>query len=103
MGDNFKIEPGNDSAAVTTSMLQQLQAMEEDISSCDEQLGCEKEVEFGGFFKLEWGCKVKFSKSDGKMQKTTECGMKNYMGAGLKPKEMEDSDKKHQNTILTKV
>jgi len=58
----------------------------------DADGGCE--VEFGGFGKFEWGCKV-ISKKKGKSV-TAECGMKGLKGKGVKP-----TDDEHDITTIT--
>jgi hypothetical protein len=50
-----------------------------------------KSVEFGGFVKAEWGCKVTFGKEKGKFSKKLDCGLKGVSGMGKGPKE-EDYD-----------
>mmetsp|Transcript_8908 Transcript_8908/g.17239 ORF Transcript_8908/g.17239 Transcript_8908/m.17239 type:complete len:102 (+) Transcript_8908:26-331(+) len=43
-----------------------------------------KTVEFGGYFKLFWGCNVTFSKKGKKMSKDVVCGGKSVEGMGKK-------------------
>jgi hypothetical protein len=50
-----------------------------------------KSVEFGGFVKAGWSCKVTFGKEKGKFSKKMDCGLKGFGGMGKGPKE-EDYD-----------
>jgi len=45
---------------------------------------CKKKLEFGGYFKLFWGCNVTVSKEGKKMSKDVACGGKSYEGVGKK-------------------
>eukprot|EP00538_Stauroneis_constricta_P006998 CAMPEP_0119551828 /NCGR_PEP_ID=MMETSP1352-20130426/4965_1 /TAXON_ID=265584 /ORGANISM="Stauroneis constricta, Strain CCMP1120" /LENGTH=229 /DNA_ID=CAMNT_0007597945 /DNA_START=90 /DNA_END=779 /DNA_ORIENTATION=- len=60
--------------------------------------GMEKTVEFGGFAKVEWGCKVSFKMKDGKFTKTGECGAGGKAGMGKKP---DDDDTPTTTTTTT--
>eukprot|EP00549_Striatella_unipunctata_P026266 CAMPEP_0118720472 /NCGR_PEP_ID=MMETSP0800-20121206/30127_1 /TAXON_ID=210618 ORGANISM="Striatella unipunctata, Strain CCMP2910" /NCGR_SAMPLE_ID=MMETSP0800 /ASSEMBLY_ACC=CAM_ASM_000638 /LENGTH=173 /DNA_ID=CAMNT_0006628111 /DNA_START=145 /DNA_END=666 /DNA_ORIENTATION=+ len=53
--------------------------------------GEEKVVEFGGYSKLQWGCKVTYGKKDDKYYKMSECGIKSEEAEG-KPDEDADDD-----------
>jgi len=50
----------------------------------EEGKPCKKELQFGGYFKLFWGCNVTFSKEGMKMSKDVTCGGKSYEGLGKK-------------------
>merc|ERR1719327_140754 len=57
--------------------------------------GCKKKIEFGGYAKVFWGCNVTFSFQGKKVSKEVECGGKTFEGAGAKPKfEGYDMDEK---------
>jgi len=56
----------------------------EDCSEDDG--GCKKMIEFGGYAKVFWGCNVTFSFQGKKVSKEVECGGKTFEGAGAKPK-----------------
>mmetsp|Transcript_13991 Transcript_13991/g.15710 ORF Transcript_13991/g.15710 Transcript_13991/m.15710 type:complete len:316 (-) Transcript_13991:204-1151(-) len=45
---------------------------------------CQKELQFGGYFKLFWGCNVTLSKEGRNMRKDVTCGGKSYEGLGKK-------------------
>jgi len=55
---------------------------EEDCS--EEGKPCKKKLEFGGYFKLFWGCNVTVSRKGMKMSKDVVCGGKSYEGMGKK-------------------
>jgi len=50
----------------------------------EEDKPCKKELQFGGYFKLFWGCNVTLSKEGMKMSKDVTCGGKSYEGIGKK-------------------
>lgn len=51
----------------------------------DVEEGMSKTIEFGGFVKAGWGCKVTYEKIGGKFSKKAECGFSGFAGEGLKP------------------
>lgn len=51
---------------------------------CSSEEGCTKTVEFGGYFKLFWGCNVTFTKKGKKISKDIACGGKSFQGMGKK-------------------
>lgn len=73
-------------------VLQLIQQKEKDLLISDASLqdlddgGCE--VEFGGFTKLDWGCKV--SQSKGQKKAVAVCGMKVIKAKGVKPQDYDD-------------
>jgi hypothetical protein len=61
-----------------------MMALDNEDVQLDE--GFSKTIEFGGFMKAEWGCKVTFEKKDGNLHKTSSCGFKGMEGMGKAPK-----------------
>jgi hypothetical protein len=59
----------------------------------DMEDGFSKTIEFGGFVKAGWGCKVTYEKKDGKFSKQADCGFSGAGGEGPKPK-LDDTDEK---------
>ena len=51
---------------------------------CTEEGDCHKTIEFGGFAKLFWGCKMTFTKEDDEFRREIECGGKSFEGMGKK-------------------
>merc|ERR1712224_824021 len=51
---------------------------------CTEEGDCQKTIEFGGFAKLFWGCKMTFTKEDDEFRREIECGGKSFEGMGKK-------------------
>lgn len=47
-------------------------------------------MEFGGTAKVEWGCKVTYSRKEGKFSKSAACGFKGSSKSGKKDPEQED-------------
>jgi len=66
----------------TEGEMEQIMEIELEISSTEK--GRKKVVEFGGFTKMFWGCKVTFKKKRGKVLKGVGCGLKSFQGAGVK-------------------
>jgi len=67
--------------------MQQIMEMEDGLLSIEE--GKEKDVEFGGFVKVFWGCNATFSMEDGTASKVVGCGMKSFQRTGKKDNESE--------------
>eukprot|EP00978_Attheya_sp_CCMP212_P037298 scaffold174699_cov45-Attheya_sp.AAC.1 len=66
-----------------------MMALDNEDVQLDE--GFSKTIEFGGFMKAEWGCKVTFEMKDGSLHKTSSCGIKGMEGMG-KGKAPNDED-----------
>jgi len=85
--------PDQKSLIPTDDIMMELLGLDNDImmmdgEDCTED-GCSKTVEFGGYFKLFWGCNVTFSKKGLKMSKDVVCGGKSFEGMGKKPEDDE--------------
>jgi len=64
--------------------------MFDDIETLEDvEDGFSKTVEFGGFVKASWGCKITYEKKGGKFSKKSECGFSGMDGMGPKKPEME--------------
>jgi hypothetical protein len=66
--------------------MEAMMAFDDEAQLAGMEVDVEKVVEFGGFAKIEWGCKVTYAKKRGKFSKTVECGAKSEDGMGKKPK-----------------
>lgn len=60
---------------------------QDDLELLEE--GHSKTIEFGGFIKAGYGCKVTYGREGGKFTKKTECGFKGFSGGGMKPGDEE--------------
>lgn len=67
----------------------------------EENGGCKKTLEFGGYAKVLWGCNITFSMNGKKVGKDVECGGKSFEGAGSKSKDYYYGDEKSGSAQAT--
>ena len=81
--------PGHDSFLPDEETMTALK----DLTDSDEDdVDFGKSIKFGGSTKIEWGCKMSFKKSKGKISKSVECGAKLDAVAGSKKRtDFDDS------------
>ena len=82
--------PDTDDMLPPDDIMQAMQSFDETEMVGDYEEGFSKTFEFGGTAKLEWGCKVIFSKEDGEFQKNVECGFTGKKKMGMAGDSSED-------------
>jgi hypothetical protein len=85
--------PDQTSLLIPEETMTELMSWDDDSSGFDvfygedcfeEDKPCKKKLEFGGYFKLFWGCNITLSMAGLKLSKDVACDSKSYEGMGKK-------------------